>query len=108
MIIAKRELQVERAGAAVPLIIELHQPIQKGRAWKCDFVIHWPAKPHRGHAMGVDGVQALFLAMQMVGTLLYASQYHAAGQLKWSDGGGYGFPLRASARDLASGTDIDM
>jgi hypothetical protein len=58
--------------------------------------------------MGADAIQAMYLAMQMIGTLLYASEHHAAGRLTWSDGGGYGFPLRASARDLALCTDRDM
>lgn len=103
MIVAKRELHLGDAGTAMPLVVELHQPVYARGGWRCDFVIHWPTKPDKSHAMGADGVQALFLAMQTVGTLLYASQYHAAGQLRWSDGGGYGFPLRASARDLAFG-----
>lgn len=108
MIIAKRELQLDDGGTSVSLVVDLHQPTTDGRAWRCDFVIHWPSGTQRSHAMGADGIQALFLAMQMVGTLLYASKYHATGRLKWLDGGGYGFPLRLSARDLASGTDREM
>lgn len=108
MIIAQRTVTLTEAGRARPIGIDFHAPQGVKGGWRCAFSVHWPDAPHTGHAMGADSVQALFLAMQMVGTLLYASPHHAAGRLTWSDFGGYGFPLRASARDLAIGGDRDM
>lgn len=58
--------------------------------------------------MGFDGVQALYLAMQQVGVLIYSSPYHRQGLISWGDAGGYGFPMRMSARDVAIGLDKEM
>ena len=34
-------------------------------------------------AMGVDAVQALELAMKMIGAFIYTSDHHASGNLMW-------------------------
>jgi hypothetical protein len=51
-------------------------------------------------------VQALELALKMVGTLLYTSDHHNAGTLIWHEPGkGYGFPVSNAIRDLLLGDD---
>jgi hypothetical protein len=57
-------------------------------------------------AMGVDAVQALELALKMIGALIYTSDHHAAGNLMWeAQGKGYGFPVSRTIRDLLVGDD---
>jgi uncharacterized protein DUF6968 len=56
--------------------------------------------------MGVDAVQALELALRLVGTFIYTSDHHASGHLMWQAAGeGYGFPVTNSIRDMLVGED---
>jgi hypothetical protein len=55
---------------------------------------------------GVDSVQSLLLAFQMIGADLYTSSYHKSGRLMFDEPGqGYGFPVPNSLRDLLIGDD---
>ena len=57
-------------------------------------------------AGGFDSVQALFIALGMIGAEIYTSNYHKAGQLFWDKpGSGYGFPVAPTLRDLLIGDD---
>ena len=57
-------------------------------------------------AMGVDAVQALELALKMIGAFVYATDHHASGNLMWLEPGrGYGFPVTNNIRDLLIGDD---
>jgi len=57
-------------------------------------------------ASGIDSVQALVMALFMIGSEIYTSGYHKAGQLKFeSPGSGYGFPVPVTLRDLLKGGD---
>ena len=59
-----------------------------------------------GKAPGLDAVQALELALKMIGALIYASDHHASGRLMWLEPGkGYGFPVTSGIRDLVVGED---
>ena len=56
--------------------------------------------------MGVDAIQALELALRMIGAFIYSSDHHASGNLVWeAPGKGYGFPVANSIRDLLVGDD---
>ncbi len=58
-------------------------------------------------AFGVDSVQALELALQMIGITLYTSSYHRLGQIFFEmEGSGYGFPVPTNARDMLIGDDL--
>jgi hypothetical protein len=60
-------------------------------------------------AGGVDAVQALDLAMRMIGAQIYASDHHASGKLMWLEPGkGYGFPVTKGIRDLLTGDDRNL
>lgn len=60
-------------------------------------------------AGGVDAVQALELALKIIGAQLYASDHHASGRLMWeAPGKGYGFPVPTSMRDLLIGDDKNI
>ena len=105
MIIAERLMKLRTSTGETIVPVKIHQPLPSKRAWTCSFEIGWPEGMDVSHAMGDDAVQALRLAMEKIAVQLYASRYHKAGMLFWSQGGGYGFPLPAVARDLAIGDD---
>lgn len=74
--------------------------------WECHFEIDWPDGVLKRFAAGHDSIQALELAMNMIGIHLYTSEAHETGSLVWErPGGGYGFPLTKNMRDLLVGDD---
>ncbi len=78
----------------------------KSGAWSCKYEIDWPDGKHEMAAWGTDSVQAIFVAYQMIGSELYTSDYHKAGQLFFeAPGQGYGFPVPNNIRDLLEGDD---
>ncbi len=81
MVIAEREFCCG-AGAAH---IRVFAPQPDGRDWRCDYEIAWPGRPRRSYAMGVDGFQALQLAMFSVATDLSTSEECKAGDIKIFD-----------------------
>ena len=57
-------------------------------------------------AFGIDGVQAILNAFQMIGAEIYTSDDHRAGLLFFeAPGRGYGFPVPGSLRHLLEGDD---
>jgi hypothetical protein len=51
-------------------------------------------------------MQAVLLALQMIGTVLYTSDYHKSGKLFWEKpGDGYGFPVPSNLQDMLIGED---
>jgi hypothetical protein len=68
--------------------------------------LEWPDETTSLDAMGVDGVQALELALKMIGAFIYTSDHHTSGNLMWeAPGKGYGFPVTHNIRDLLTGDD---
>lgn len=81
-------------------------PEQSDKGWICRFTIEWPEGKAERWGSGSDGVQAIVIALQMIGAEIYASALHKAGQLVWlSPGHGYGFPVTSNIRDLLIGDD---
>ena len=86
--------------------VTLFAPERAGAAWTCRYEIGWPNGTRRMATTGLDALQAVHLAMQMIGAELYTSTYHAQGRLRWGEPGtGYGFPLTPSLRHLLIGDD---
>lgn len=57
-------------------------------------------------AGGVDGVQALDVALRMIGAIIYSSDHHVSGDLTWlARAKGYGFPVTSDLRDMLVGDD---
>ena len=103
---ATRLLAVLDKGCLRDVAVRVFSPEEDERAWICRYEIDWPERVRRGAGFGVDGVQALTIALQNIGVELYASSYHRAGTLVFDKpGNGYGFPIAKDARHLLVGDD---
>jgi Domain of unknown function (DUF6968) len=101
MLIATRILRLRRAADDVEIPVRIFAPEQRTGSWFCKFEVGWPDGPWAMAAGGVDAVQALELALKMIGAQIYASDHHTAGRLVWLEPGrGYGFPVPSGIRDL--------
>lgn len=107
MLIASCSLKLEQRDRVAEVAIRLFAPVQGGNgSWSCRYEVDWPEGKWSMEAAGVDAVQALLVALQMIGSELYTSNYHKAGQLCFdAPGRGYGFPVPSSLRDLLVGDD---
>jgi uncharacterized protein DUF6968 len=106
MIIATRVLKLRGTAGDSEIPIRIFAPEQSGGAWSCRYEIDWPDGPWAHAAAGADSVQALLLALQMIGTVIYTSGYHRSGNLfSEAPGRGYGFPLPQNLRDQLIGED---
>jgi uncharacterized protein DUF6968 len=76
---------------------------------QCNYEIDWPEGKETMTAWGFDSVQALVVALQMIGAELYSSSYHKSGKLMLeAPGNGYGFPVVSSLRDMLEGEDAKI
>lgn len=106
MIIAARTLRSVRSGKDVDIDVRIHMPEQDRAGWVCKFEIDWPEGEAARWGSGVDAVQALVHALQMIGAEIYTSRYHKEGWLEWlARNRGYGFPVTNNVRDLLIGDD---
>jgi hypothetical protein len=105
MTILTRRLH-DRDDPAVEIPVHVFPPMQIDGSWWCRFTIGWPAGECARAAGGCDAIQALDLALRMIGTQLYTSDLHGQGRLMWlQPGTGYGFPVPQGIRDLLIGDD---
>ena len=107
MLIAYRSLKLLRNHSATEIPIRIYLPEQESaKAWSCRYEIDWPHGGWRHAAWGVDSIQTIFIALQLIGSEIYASEYHRTGQLMLdAPGRGYGFPVPATIRDMLIGDD---
>jgi hypothetical protein len=106
MIIATRVLTLRRPTGDIEIPIRIFAPEQQTIDCVCRFEVDWPDGKWAMAAEGVDEVQALELALRIIGAQIYSSDYHASGQLMWLEPGkGYGFPVTNGIRDLLIGDD---
>lgn len=106
MLIATRVLRLSRPNGDVEVPIRIFAPEQRSDHWVCRIEVGWPDGLLTMEAGGVDAVQALQIALQFIGSQLYASDHHASGRLVWQEPGmGYGFPVTNNLRDLLVGDD---
>lgn len=107
MIIATRTLKLLTQTGSIDVPIRIFAPEPARIDWACRFEIDWPEGRLERFAEGVDAVQALLLALQMIGAQLYASSQHESGRLMWLEPArGYGFPVPQSMRDMLIGDDL--
>lgn len=106
MPIVSHTLHLTKDGAETAVGIRIDRPERQDQAWVCRYEIDWPEGPRTFHAVGRDAVQALVLALQMIGAEIYTSAHHREGRLRaYDDEAGYGFPVPAPLRDLLVGAD---
>lgn len=106
MLIATRVLTLRRPAGDTEIPVRIFAPEQQASDWACRFEIDWPDGMWAMAAGGVDAVQALELALKMIGAQIYASDHHPSGNLVWQEPGrGYGFPVPNGIRDLLVGDD---
>jgi hypothetical protein len=104
--IATRMLKIKDGCETRDLPVRIFAPESDDRAWSCRYEIDWPEGLQVMNASGIDSVQALVLALYMIGAELYSSSYHKSGRLMFDEPGqGYGFPVPNSLRDLLIGND---
>jgi hypothetical protein len=106
MIIAHRVLTYNDDLGETAVPISIYAPTEADRCWECRFEIGWPDGGNTRTARGLDGVQALYLAMQRIALELYGSKYHKTGLLRWTKPGeGYGFPIAKAGYENLIGED---
>jgi hypothetical protein len=107
MKIAQRVLILRESDRDTEIPITIFSPVQdKPGAWYCRYDVGWPEGLRSSEAWGVDGIQALLIALGKIGAELYTSNYHKSGRLQWREQGeGYGFLVAPSLRDLLVGDD---
>ncbi len=66
----------------------------------CPYLISGISGESISYAGGVDDLQALYLALNKIGTYLYTSEQAKAGQLLWNGEKNLGFPVPDIIRDL--------
>ena len=109
MVIARRTLTILKDGVTHPVEVRVFAPVEDDRCWGCRIQIDWPDGVRDSTADCHDSVQALLLALDLVGLHLYTSDYHHDGQLQPLDASwvGYGFPVPYNLRDALIGEDAE-
>ena len=107
MIVATRTLKLRQVGGDVDVPVTIFAPEEDAvRGWGCRFEIGWPDGVRSLTARGIDSMQALEIALRLIGAQLYTSAHHEAGALMFDkSGAGYGFPVPQTLRDLLIGDD---
>jgi hypothetical protein len=107
--LASRLLKFRSEKGEIEIPIRLFAPEEtEGGAWSCRYEIDWPHGQWAHAAHGFDSIQAILLALQMIGSEIYVSEYHKSGKLMLEGPGrGYGFPVASSLRDLLIGDDAE-
>ena len=105
MILASRDVEIDRGPNSVKVPIDLHMPEPFGSRWLCRFDIGWPEGKFSNRGAGPDKIAAIKTALQMIAVELYVSRYSKEGRLSWYENGGYGFPMPPYMQEAAIGDD---
>jgi hypothetical protein len=100
--IATRQFDL-RDGGKVTVTIGKPERFPDSNDYYCPYQIVGSKRSHVRYAGGVDAVQALDLALKMIGADLYTSDEARNGALSWEGGsekGDLGFPVPDVLRDL--------
>jgi hypothetical protein len=95
-VIAARRLR----SALGEILVELCAPQAEGEDMRCAYRITGPRLSVASHAMGVDGFQAMDLALRKIGIELRMSEEFVAGPIRWLDRDEPGFLLPESCAEL--------
>ena len=106
MNVLTRVLKLKVRGRVADVTVHIAWPGREKNAWACKWEIKFPDRRRANVGYGVDAIQALTSALQMVGAELYCSPEHKSGRLsfdeKWI---GYAFPVPNNIRDALVGDD---
>ena len=106
MPIITHTLTLDPEGPRIPIAIRIYAPEAYELGWRCRYEIDWPDEPKVFYGGGVDELQALVMALFMIGAEIYSTDYHRDGRLRaYETEEGYGFPLAKSLRDMLVGVD---
>lgn len=76
-----------------PVVVRWYQPIiQPTGEYKCRWSIAWPDRERKSYSCGVDGVQALLLAMRIVHVELMESDLYKIEALTFLETNDLGLP----------------
>jgi hypothetical protein len=102
----QRILKLRSGTGDIDVVVNIYWPEPRENSWFADWTIGWPDRERKGSAGGADAIQALLVALNMVGSELYCSAEHEAGRLDWADDwSGYGFPVPRGMREVLTGDD---
>lgn len=90
-VIAERHLEGEYEGRAISVTVRIGKPVPHPDSdWICPYLISSPVEDRTFYAGGADSVQALYLALYMIG----ADLRHRYGErkLRWYGSEDLGFP----------------
>ena len=107
MLIAQRDLTLRDGSSIKKIVVRVFAPTEeRPGVCGCRYEIGWPEGMCTATVRGVDMVQALVLALQVIAAEIYGSDYHKSGDLFWdAPGHGYGFPVAPTLRGLLVGDD---
>jgi hypothetical protein len=89
-IIAERELDGQYNGSLCKVLVRFGKPFQnEDESWYCPYSVTSPAGERVFYGAGIDSLQALRIAISMVGAEL--KTVYAELNLKWANGGDLGF-----------------
>ena len=97
--IATRALKL-RSGVNVIVSIGRPEKFPDSVDYYCPYQIRGIGDEHVRYARGVDGVQALELALKKIGADLYTSREAQSKELIWNGGENLGFPVPDALSDL--------
>jgi hypothetical protein len=102
IVIARRELKL-RYGK-ITVLIGKPEPFPDGSDYYCPYQIIGLGTERVRRAGGIDSIQALHLALEMIGADLHASPEAQTGELSWECGenGNLGFPVPEGSRQPSS------
>lgn len=76
-----------------PVRLQIWPPRPDQADWRCDYAIQGRDGVRHGYGMGVDAVQALYLALQGAHIALLMSEHGRAGRLTWLEQTDLALPL---------------
>ena len=80
-----RRVYTLSGGTTTEVVVEIQRPVPDQSDYRCDYSIGWPDGQKLSHAMGVDSVQALVLALKKLAVDISTSDEALSGRLTWLD-----------------------
>ena len=106
--IAVRRYKLVEGDGSLDVTVRIFKPEPEPDepSFKCRFQIEWPSGTKKHGAVGMDAIQSIMLALQMLGARIYCSKEVKDGKLVWLEpGAGFGLPVPDTIADLLQGDD---